>query len=117
MFTKSFQHSRPTKQRKAFTLGVESLEERRLLTTATLANGVLQIVGTSLADTITVRHLVEHKGGWDRGTAGDPMFRPLQTAKALGVPSPASARDVVRYMTGQPLSQKIAFGLWEWGVR
>jgi N-acyl-D-amino-acid deacylase len=52
---------------------------------------------------ITVAHLLDHKGGWDRSAAFDPMFRPVEIAIALGKPGPASAADVIRYMAGQPL--------------
>jgi CubicO group peptidase (beta-lactamase class C family) len=52
---------------------------------------------------VTVQHLLDHRGGWDRAAAFDPMFRPLEVAAALGKPGPASADDVVRYMAGQPL--------------
>src|SRR5262249_4889644 len=52
---------------------------------------------------ITVKHLLEHQGGWDRGQQPDPMFRSREIAESLGKPPPASADDVVRYMLGQPL--------------
>jgi CubicO group peptidase (beta-lactamase class C family) len=52
---------------------------------------------------ITVLHLLQHTGGWDRAKSLDPMFRPLQIAKALGVPPPAGPDALVRYMLGQPL--------------
>ena len=53
---------------------------------------------------ITIRDLLQHSGGWDRdGTGYDPMFRVVEIATALGVPAPASAEDVVRYMRGRPL--------------
>jgi CubicO group peptidase (beta-lactamase class C family) len=52
---------------------------------------------------ITVQHLLDHRGGWDRAAAFDPMFRPLEIAAALGKPGPAGADDAVRYMAGQPL--------------
>ena len=52
---------------------------------------------------ITVRHLLEHSGGWDRALTFDPMFRPTEIANATGTPAPASADAVVRYMLGQPL--------------
>ena len=54
--------------------------------------------------TITVRHLVDHTGGWDRMMTFDPMFRPTEIAVATGTPAPASADAIVRYMLGQPLS-------------
>jgi N-acyl-D-amino-acid deacylase len=52
---------------------------------------------------ITISHLLHHTGGWDRGKAFDPMFRPLQIAKALDVPPPAKADAVIRYMFDQKL--------------
>ena len=53
--------------------------------------------------TVTIRHLLLHTGGWDRGKSGDPMFRPVQIAKTLGVPPPARAGHVARYMLTTPL--------------
>jgi len=53
--------------------------------------------------TITVRHLLEHAGGWDRALSFDPMFRSTEVATATNTPVPASADAVVRYMRGQPL--------------
>jgi N-acyl-D-amino-acid deacylase len=55
-----------------------------------------------LAD-ITIRHLLEHAGGWDRDASGDPMFMSSSIAAALGTEAPASTDDVIRYMRGQPL--------------
>jgi N-acyl-D-amino-acid deacylase len=52
---------------------------------------------------VTVQHLLEHRGGWDRDTAFDPMFRPLEIARAAGKAGPAGPEDVIRYMIGQPL--------------
>lgn len=55
---------------------------------------------------ITIRHLLNHTGGWDRNRPNggfDPMFRPAIAAAALGAPAPASAETVIRYMKGIPL--------------
>ncbi|HTU91188.1 MAG TPA: serine hydrolase [Gemmataceae bacterium] len=52
---------------------------------------------------ITIRHLLEHKGGWDREKSFDPMFRPLEIAAALKGPGPVGPADIIRYMMGQPL--------------
>jgi CubicO group peptidase (beta-lactamase class C family) len=52
---------------------------------------------------ITVQHLLDHKGGWDREKSFDPMFRPLEIAAAVGGTGPAGPTDVIRYMMGQPL--------------
>jgi len=52
---------------------------------------------------ITVRQLLQHTGGFDRQASGDPMFRPLEIARDLGVSPPASPEAVVRWMLGRPL--------------
>jgi N-acyl-D-amino-acid deacylase len=52
---------------------------------------------------ITVRQLLQHTGGWDRDKSFDPMFRPVEIAKAVGTPAPADAAAVIQYMLGQPL--------------
>lgn len=52
---------------------------------------------------ITLEHLLEHRGGWDRDKSFDAMFKAVEFAKALNVPPPASARDVIRHMMGVKL--------------
>ncbi len=61
---------------------------------------------------ITIHHLLCHTGGWARQSAKnpfetwtgfDPMFFPVKIAESLGVPSPASAADIVRFMVTRPL--------------
>lgn len=52
---------------------------------------------------ITVRHLLEHTGGWDRDIAGDPMFNAIRIAQVMGVASPPDAPTILRYMLTQPL--------------
>ncbi|MCC7491947.1 MAG: beta-lactamase family protein [Fimbriimonadaceae bacterium] len=52
---------------------------------------------------ITLRQLLRHEGGWDRDTAGDPMFKSLQISRELGLPGPADALATCRWMAGQPL--------------
>jgi len=52
---------------------------------------------------ITVRHLLEHSGGWDRNAAGDPVFESTQIAQALGIVSPPDADTLLRWMLTQPL--------------
>lgn len=56
-------------------------------------------------DAITIRHLLNHTGGWDRDRPDgfDPMFRPAIAAAAVGAPAPASAETIIRYMKGLPL--------------
>jgi len=52
---------------------------------------------------ITILHLLQHTGGWDRDKSFDPMFRSVEIAKAFGVPSPARPEHIIRYMMGKPL--------------
>ena len=52
---------------------------------------------------ITVRHLLQHTGGWDRDRRFDPMFRPREIAKALDIAGPPGPRDIIRYMLSRPL--------------
>lgn len=68
--------------------------------------GLDSSAGTEFDDrwrSITVEHLLTHRAGFDREQAGDPMFRSRTIAAALGIPSPPSAADTVRFMTGRPL--------------
>jgi len=64
--------------------------------------------GAPVADprvfSITVRELVDHTGGWDRGAAHfDPVHAMRRIAIDSGLDRPVSAVDVARYMLGQPL--------------
>lgn len=52
---------------------------------------------------ITIRHLLEHSGGWDRDQSYDPMFRSETIARAAGIRPPAPPEAIIRYMLGQPL--------------
>jgi CubicO group peptidase (beta-lactamase class C family) len=55
---------------------------------------------------ITVRHLLNHAGGWDRNKPNggfDPIDRPAIAAAAVGAPAPASSETLIRYMKGTPL--------------
>lgn len=52
---------------------------------------------------VTVQHLLDHKGGWDRDISGDPMFRSASIANPLAVPMPPMREDIVRWVAGQAL--------------
>ena len=52
---------------------------------------------------ITVRQLLQHTAGWDRGRSFDPMFRSRQIAQAAAEPPPASPQAIIRYMLGRKL--------------
>lgn len=55
-----------------------------------------------LAD-VTVLHLLQHRGGWDRAIAGDLTYREIDIADAMSVASPPGRINTVRYILGQPL--------------
>jgi N-acyl-D-amino-acid deacylase len=52
---------------------------------------------------ITLRHLLQHSGGWDRRVAPDPVFDSPRIASALGVSTPITCAQVVLFMMSQPL--------------
>ena len=54
---------------------------------------------------ITVRHCLQHNGGWDRGKSFDPMAAVTaeDVSRALQVPLPISATHIIRYTLGKPL--------------
>ncbi len=52
---------------------------------------------------ITLRHLLQHTGGWDRDKSFDAMFRAVPFAKELGVDPPAKPEHVIRVMLKKPL--------------
>lgn len=56
-------------------------------------------------DEITIRHLLQHRGGWDRDHSFDPMFQSVRFAEAMGVDPPAEPEHIIRCM----LSQKLDF--------
>jgi len=53
--------------------------------------------------TVTIRQLLEHRGGWDRDVSFDPMFHDFEIAKALGVPLPTTPQLVIDFMKKQRL--------------
>jgi len=52
---------------------------------------------------ITIRHLLQHRGGWDPDVSFDPMFQSVKFAEALGVDPPAGPDAIIRSMLGRPL--------------
>jgi N-acyl-D-amino-acid deacylase len=50
---------------------------------------------------ITIRHCLQHSGGFDRGKSFDPMFMPKPLMK-LTKP-PVEAETIIRFMLGRPL--------------
>lgn len=52
---------------------------------------------------ITVAHLLDHKGGWDREASFDPMFHDQQIRKELRLRGPVTPIQVIEYMLTKPL--------------
>ncbi len=51
---------------------------------------------------ITLQHLIEHRGGWDR-TEFDVMYELDQIKNEMDLSRPLEKRDLVQYMLGRPL--------------
>jgi len=52
---------------------------------------------------VTIKHLLQHRGGWDRDKSFDPMFRSVQWAQQCRCDPPAMPKEVIRAMHSQPL--------------
>ena len=52
---------------------------------------------------ITIRHLLQHTGGWDRNARFDPMFMSVEFANEAGTPPPAGPHEITRAMLKRPL--------------
>lgn len=52
---------------------------------------------------ITIKHLLEHRGGWDRDKSFDAMFQSVRFAKQFDVPPPAKPDIIIRAMLRQKL--------------
>jgi CubicO group peptidase (beta-lactamase class C family) len=55
-------------------------------------------------DLVTVRHLVDHRGGWDQQISRfDPVFRMRDVARRLGLHVGPGKNDIARFLAGEPL--------------
>ena len=95
---------------KMFTAAaVYALIDKRRLKLNDKALAILDIepyngkLGDDRLKEITIEHLLEHKGGWDRDKSNDPLFYPKRIAEKLELERLPTARDVVRYMLSQKL--------------
>lgn len=52
---------------------------------------------------ITIRHLLQHRAGFDRDKSFDPMFQSRRFAKELGESPPAKPDHIIRIMLGRQL--------------
>jgi N-acyl-D-amino-acid deacylase len=53
--------------------------------------------------TVTIRHLLQHAGGWDRKVSGDPNSFSQRVAERMQVKPPISPEQLTRYMLGLKL--------------
>lgn len=53
---------------------------------------------------ITIRHLLTHRGGWNRRETSDPMLAPRVVVGEMGIELPPSERDIARYLLGRDLA-------------
>jgi N-acyl-D-amino-acid deacylase len=55
-------------------------------------------------DSITIRQLLNHSGGWNREKSDDPMFKTEDATRIFEKNErPASVESIIRYMKGRPL--------------
>lgn len=52
---------------------------------------------------ITISHLLDHRGGWDRSETFDPVFRSRQVAEELRLRGPVQIPHLIQYMARRPL--------------
>ncbi len=52
---------------------------------------------------ITIRHLLQHRGGWDRNASFDAMFKSVEFAEKSGAEPPADQQAVIHAMLTQSL--------------
>ncbi len=50
---------------------------------------------------ITIRHLLQHRGGWDMNATFDPMVYDVTISTALHVPLPITKSNIITYMKKQ----------------
>jgi len=69
--------------------------------------GIKPPSGKEIADprilTITVRQLLNHRGGWDRDKSFDPVFEFRRVEQEFRLARSAGPRDVIQFMLMQPL--------------
>lgn len=55
---------------------------------------------------VTIRHLLEHRGGWDAKKSQDPMFLSPIIVKEVGGTHPATPQTIIRYMLRQDIDHE-----------
>ncbi|WP_430811795.1 MULTISPECIES: serine hydrolase domain-containing protein [unclassified Carboxylicivirga] len=90
--------------------GIMRLQEQGILSLDTKVFGAQGVLNDSLylnyrdkrVEDITVRHLLEHSGGWTTRW-GDQMFMPTVIARSLKKPLPVSKCDIIRFVLNKRL--------------
>lgn len=59
--------------------------------------------GDNRLQNITLNHLLQHRGGWDRGIAGDLTYMETTIADDMNVGNPPGRGNTMRWILGQPL--------------
>ena len=83
---------------KLFEQGLLNLNAKVFGVNGILNDAIYQNILDPRDTNITVRMLLHHSAGWNRNTSGDPMFNAFGIATTMGVASPPSSVDVIRYM-------------------
>ncbi len=70
--------------------------------------GVLNIspfptLGDSRLRDVTIRDLLTHRGGWDRGEVGDLTYRECSSSDDMDIASPPGRTNTLRWILGQEL--------------
>ena len=86
---------------------MRAVEQRRMSLDDKLLPRLGKIVPADIPDArwrdITLRHLLQHTGGWDRDKSFDAMFRAVPFAQELGVDPPAKPEHIIQVMLKKPL--------------
>lgn len=89
---------------------VMKLIQQKRLRLDSLVLPLLQAGGFELPSTIderwgliTVRHLLDHQGGWDSKQSNDPLFESALISRKLKLRREVSSSDVVTFQLGQSL--------------
>jgi N-acyl-D-amino-acid deacylase len=47
---------------------------------------------------VTIKQLLQHRGGWDRSVSSDPMFETIKIGNALQLERPATQAELIRFV-------------------
>jgi len=69
------------------------------------SSGATNVLSDGRITNITVAELLNHSGGWNRGTSpvGDPPFDTIEISQQMGLNYPAAATNVISWMFSKPL--------------